>query len=73
MNLYLCQISDSCGFRLVSFTAQNVTAPDLPILGSFCKHLRNFVTKHSSRVQMSTRNGGLQGGLDFLTYDFDNL
>ena len=46
--LYMCQISDSwltCGFRLVSFTAQNLTSQSLPIFGSFCKLLRNVVTE----------------------------
>ena len=56
----------SCGFRLIGFTAQNVTAPDLPILGSFCKHLRKFVTKtFQSCSRWVPVMGGLQGGLDF--------
>ena len=33
------------GFRLVSFTAQNLASRGLPIFGSFCKPLRNVVTE----------------------------
>ena len=35
----------TCGFRLVSFTAQNLISQGLPIFGSFCKPLRNVVTE----------------------------
>ena len=35
----------TCGFRLVSFTAQNLVSRGLPIFGSFCKPLRNVVTE----------------------------
>ena len=35
----------TCGFRLVSFTAQNLVSGGLPIFGSFCKPLRNVVTE----------------------------
>ena len=34
-----------CGFRLVSFTRQNVISRGLPIFGSFCKLQRNVVTE----------------------------
>ena len=37
-----------------------------PILGSFCKHLRNFVIKTFQSCHDEYSNGGLQGGLDFL-------
>ena len=36
------------GFRLVSFTAQNLISRGLPIFGSFCKPLRNVVTETSA-------------------------
>ena len=35
----------TCGFRLVSFTAQNLVSRGLLIFGSFCKPLRNVVTE----------------------------
>ena len=35
----------TCGFRLVSFTAQNLVSRGLPIFESFCKPLRNVVTE----------------------------
>ena len=35
----------TCGFRLTSFTAQNLVSGGLPIFGSFCKPLRNVVTE----------------------------
>ena len=35
----------TCGFRLLSFTAQNLISRGLPISGSFCKPLRNVVTE----------------------------
>ena len=34
-----------CGFRLVSFTSQNVISRGLPIFGRFCKLLRNVITE----------------------------
>ena len=35
----------TCGFRLVSFTAQNLISRGLPDFGSFCKPPRNVVTE----------------------------
>ena len=35
----------TCGFRLVNSTRQNVMSRGLPILGSFCRPLRNVVTE----------------------------
>ena len=35
----------TCGFRIVSFTAQNLVSRGLPIFGSFCKPLKNVVTE----------------------------
>ena len=59
---YLCVklvIHDlTCGFRLVSFTAQNLISRGLPIFGSFCKPLRNVVTEtiaeHSANWEVSS-------------------
>ena len=38
----------TCGFRPVCTTRQNVISRGLPIFESFCKPLRNLVTKHSN-------------------------
>ena len=57
----------TCGFRLVSFTAQNLISRGLLIFGRFCKPPRNVVTETSAEPSANwevSSNRSLTGQVD---------